>query len=127
MVQRPWRSLRRRVGTLDDPPADEDLHSVRIRVKRCRYAAEAVAPALGKRAFAFAAAAAALQDVLGDHNDAVAAEAWLGEWASRRRSVNEAFAAGELAGLERARAQRTRRRWRKTWAKLDAPKLRAWL
>ena len=127
MVQRPWRSLRRRVGTLDDSPADEDLHSVRIRVKRCRYAAEAVAPALGKRAFAFAAAAAALQDVLGDHNDAVAAEAWLGEWASRRRSVNEAFAAGELAGLERARGQRTRRRWRKTWAKLDAPKLRAWL
>ncbi len=127
VVQGPWRSLRRVVRTLDDSPADEDLHRVRIRVKRCRYAAEAVAPALGKRATAFAAAAAALQDVLGEHNDAIAAETWLGEWASRRRSVSEAFVAGELAGLERARGQRTRRRWRKTWAKLDAPKLRSWL
>jgi CHAD domain-containing protein len=127
VVRQPWRSLRRAVGALEGSPTDEDLHGVRIRAKRCRYAAEAAAPVLGKRAAAFADSAAALQDVLGELNDAVVAERWLHEWSSRRRSAGEAFAAGELAGLERALGERSRRRWRRAWAKLDSPKRRSWL
>jgi CHAD domain-containing protein len=100
---------------------------VRIRAKRCRYAAEAVAPVVGKRAAAFADLASDLQDVLGELNDAVVAEAWLRDWSSRRRSATAAFAAGELAGLERALGEKSRRRWRRAWAKLDKPKRRSWL
>ena len=40
----------------DDDPPDDELHEVRIRAKRCRYAAEAVAPAFGKAAQRFAKA-----------------------------------------------------------------------
>jgi CHAD domain-containing protein len=127
LVRRPWRSLRKRVKALDDVPTDEELHAVRIGTKRVRYAAEAVAPLVGRRARVFAAAAEALQEVLGDLNDAVVAEGWLREWARGSRSMHGVFAAGELAGLERADAQRNRARWEKAWKELASPKLRSWM
>lgn len=120
LAMRPWRSLRRAVSALPAAPEDAELHVIRIRTKRCRYAAEAVAPVLGKRARVFAQAAANLQDVLGDHNDAVVAEHWLTDWASGTRSPRAAYAAGEMAGLERALAGATRRRWRRAWKELAA-------
>jgi CHAD domain-containing protein len=106
----PWRRLRRQVGALDTPPPDQQLHQVRIRAKRARYAAEAVAPLLGRKAVSFARAAAGLQEVLGEHQDAVVAGALL-----RQRGIGAppevAFAAGELAGLERAAAADSRAQW----------------
>lgn len=127
LVRRPWRRLARRVKALGDQPADDELHAVRIEAKRVRYAVEAVAPLLGHRARAFARAAAALQDVLGELNDAVVAEAWLRGWAVRNPPTLAAFAAGELAGLERASAQETRACWQKAWRELSSPKLRSWI
>jgi len=127
LVRRRWRGLARRVKALGDPPADEELHAVRIEAKRVRYAAEAAAPLLGHQARVFARAAAALQGVLGDLNDAVVAERWLRGWAGERRATPAAFAAGELAGLERAAAQETRARWRKAWKELSSPRLRSWM
>jgi CHAD domain-containing protein len=118
LVGRPLQTLAKQVSSLDKEPDDEALHAVRIRTKRARYASEAVAPVLGKRARAVAAAAADLQDVLGEHHDAVVAERWLREWTRGSRSVPGAFAAGELAGLERAAAARARGRWRKAWKAL---------
>jgi CHAD domain-containing protein len=93
---------------------------VRIRVKRVRYAADAVAPILGKPARRFADAAAGLQTILGEHNDAVVAGSWLRTWAAVRRSGDAAFAAGMLAGIERAAANDARERWRKAWKHLVA-------
>jgi CHAD domain-containing protein len=127
LVRRPWRRLARLVNGLGDSPADDELHAVRIEAKRVRYAAEAVAPLLGRQARAFGRAAAALQEVLGELNDAVVAERWLRDWAGRSSSAPAAFAAGELAGLERAAAQRARARWRKAWKELSSPRLRSWM
>jgi CHAD domain-containing protein len=97
---------------------------VRIKAKRCRYAAEAGVAYLGKRAAAFAEAAAGLQTVLGDVNDAVVAEAWLRRWARGKRSA-AVFAAGELAGLERAAAAKPRAAWPSTWKKLVSARPRS--
>lgn len=127
LVRKPWRSLVKRAKGLGELPTDEELHDVRIRTKRVRYAAEAVAPLLGRQARAFAGAAAALQEVLGDLNDTVVAERWLRDWARRSRSNQAVFAAGELAGLERAAAQQCRTRWRKAWKELSSPRLRSWM
>ena len=127
LVRRPWRSLAKRVKALGDVPTDEELHNIRIKTKRVRYASEAVAPLVGSQARAFAAAAARLQEVLGDVNDAVVAESWLRDWARRSRSMHGVFAAGELAGLERAAGQRSRARWQKAWKELESPKLRSWM
>ena len=127
LVRRPWRSLAKRVRALDRKPTDEQLHDVRIRTKRVRYAAEAAEPLVGKEARALASAAAALQEVLGDLNDAVVAERWLREWARTSHSIPAVFAAGELAGLERAAAEESRAHWRKAWRALSAPRLRSWM
>jgi CHAD domain-containing protein len=127
LVRRPWRSLAKRVKALSDVPTVEELHDVRIRTKRVRYAAEAVGPLFGRQARAFAGAAADLQEVLGDLNDAVVAESWLRDWARRSRSMQGVFAAGELAGLERAAADRSRSRWEKAWRQLASPRLRTWM
>ena len=111
----------------DDPP-DVELHAARIRAKRARYAAEAVAPAVGKGAKEFAAAVAGLQDVLGEHQDAVVAGQWLrahvptGEGAARA-----AFVAGHLAAWEDAAAQASREEWPDAWKRARHKSLRRWM
>jgi CHAD domain-containing protein len=116
----PWKHLRTAVHGAGKRPGDAELHTVRIRTKRIRYAADAVAPLLGKSARRFADAAADLQSILGEHNDAVVAESWLRTWAASRRSGDAAFAAGMLAGIERAAARDARDRWRKAWRSVVA-------
>ena len=126
LVMRPWRHLKRQMDTLGPAPEDDALHEVRIRAKRCRYAAEAAAPALGKDAARFAAGIADLQTVLGDLHDAVVAEAWLREAVVRAPST-QALAAGELVAMERAEAEECRTSWRGVWKQAARKKRRAWL
>jgi CHAD domain-containing protein len=127
LVRTPWKKLKRAVDQLDEPPGDEQLHAVRIAAKRVRYASEAVAPLLGKPARDLAEAAAELQDILGEHNDAVVAARWLRGPMSSSRSVRTAFVAGELAGLERWAAAETGKQWRPAWKHLRDRRLRAWM
>jgi CHAD domain-containing protein len=126
LVRKPWEKLQTTVDELPDDPSDEQLHEVRIEAKRCRYAAEAVAPAIGKRARAFAKAVADLQDVLGEHQDAVVADAWLRE-AATTATGREVFVAGQLASLERLEIDRTRAAWGDVWRAASKKKLRQWL
>ena len=126
LVARPWKKLRKEVRKAGDDPPDGQLHQIRIRAKRARYAAEAVEPVIGKPAETFADAIADLQSVLGDHQDAVVGEAWLRQAAEgARRDV--ALVAGQLVAAERASAADTRGRWRKVWKAASRKQLRAWL
>src|SRR5215216_5947862 len=103
LVAKPWKKLRKEVRKAGDDPPDEQLHKIRIRAKRARYAAEAVEPVIGQPAEDFADAVADIQSVLGDHQDAVVGAAWLREAAgSARRDV--ALVAGQLIAAERASA-----------------------
>jgi CHAD domain-containing protein len=93
------RKLEKKARKLPAKPSDDELHALRIRAKRARYAAElAEAP---KR---YVDALKELQDVIGEHQDAVVAEEQLRK-ASR---VELALAAGRL--IERERARRRDRR-----------------
>jgi CHAD domain-containing protein len=126
LVAKPWKKLRNAVGDLDDDPPDEDLHGVRIRAKRARYAAEAVAPAIGKEAKQFASAVEDVQEVLGDHQDAVVAGQWL------RQHVPDgdggaAFVAGRLVAVEEAAADESRRQWPEAWKRARRKSLRRWM
>lgn len=96
LVRRPWRHLQRAVESLDPDPPIADLHRIRIRAKRARYAAEAVAPGFGPEAKGFAKSMARIQDELGELNDAAVAEVWLANLASEADRAT-AFAAGRLA------------------------------
>jgi CHAD domain-containing protein len=129
LVRKPWRSLEAAVKAAGKgrEPTDEALHAIRIKTKRARYAAEAVAPVVGKPARRFAEAAAELQGVLGDHNDAVVAEDWLRAWAAAHPSSAQAFAAGMLAGIEHMAALGTRDMWRGAWERLSGKDQRSWM
>lgn len=120
----PWKHLRNAVAAAEQDPSDGALHQARIRTKRVRYAAEAVAPVFGKQAPRFAAGAADLQDVLGQHQDAVVADAFLREAAVG--SVAKAFVAGELAAYEAQARASARKKWTASWEALDRKRLRFW-
>jgi len=125
LAARPLKKLRAAAKALGNEPTDDELHSLRIRAKRCRYAAEAVAPVVGKPARRFAAAVAELQTVLGDHQDAVVAESWL-----RREAAEGAvpeLVAGELIALQRVEAAACRRAWPDVWKRARKKRLRQWL
>ncbi len=124
LARKPWRAVRRRVRTLGDAPTDPELHEVRILAKRARYAAEAVAPVAGRRVGRLAKALADLQDVLGEHHDAVVAEDWIRRTAAHNGAGS--LAAGELIGLERAAAARTREEWRSRWKAARRVRPGAW-
>jgi len=128
LVAKPWKQLRRAVEALGSNPPDAALHAVRIRAKRCRYAAEAIAPALGKPAKQFAVAVAGLQDVLGDHQDAVVAAEWLRTHAADGGGrLERAFVAGELAALEDVAARESRAAWPAAWKNARRGSLRRWM
>lgn len=127
LVRQPWDHLERTVDDLAPEPPDDDLHAVRIRAKRARYAAEAVEPAFGKPARGFARAITEVQDVLGEHQDAVVAAEWLRTAAARSDDEAVGFAAGLLAGLEHQEALAARAEWPDTWKSAGRKKLRDWL
>ena len=126
IVKGTWRKLSRAVKKLDKHPDDARLHAVRIEAKRCRYAAEAAAQAVGVDAARFAEAVSALQQTLGDFNDAVVSAAWLTD-ASSQMSPSTAFLAGALHEAQNGLARKARRRWPAAWKRLDQKKMYAWL
>ncbi len=93
-----WRPLERAVAALTDQSGPEELHKVRLRVKRARYASEAMVDVFGPQARRFARLLAHVQDLLGDWNDGVVVGQWLTDNAGDLDPV-AAFAAGRMAQL----------------------------
>ncbi len=123
MLDGPWKHVQAAAQQAKDDPTDVSLHALRIRTKRIRYAAEAVAPVFGKRADGFAKASAELQEVLGEHQDSVVAAAWLREAAS---GDGDPFVAGQLVAMEARAAAEGRARWTAAWKALSRKRLRFW-
>lgn len=126
LVRPAWRRLRRRVRRGGHHPSNRQLHRIRIAAKQLRYASEVAQPVIGAPARHTAKAASALQTVLGDHHDAVAAEEWLWNEALRA-SPWGSFSAGQLHAELRRRQRRLGRRWRKDWGRIERRRLRRWL
>jgi CHAD domain-containing protein/adenylate cyclase class IV len=100
------RKLVKAAGKLDDEPADQELHALRIRAKRARYSAELVAVGdPSKKLSRYLTALKTLQDVLGEHQDAVVAEAKI----RRVERPKTALAAGRLIEREGERRRERRR------------------
>ena len=125
-VRPTWRRLRRAVDGLATVPSDGALHEVRIRAKRCRYAAELAEPVIGKRARGLAIAVTRVQEVLGEHQDAVIAGTWLAKTAPEC-SPPEAYALGMLSEVERGLSVRARAALAGAWDGARDRRLRAWL
>lgn len=125
LMDGPWAHLRAAVAAVKGEPNEAAFHMVRIRTKRARYAAEALAPAFERSADAFVRAATELQDLLGEHRDAVVAEAWLREVGARGGS-RSAFVAGMLVEQERRAQAAALVAWPKAWKTLARKRRRFW-
>jgi CHAD domain-containing protein len=115
VAARELRRLERAREQLADDPGDAELHRVRIKAKRTRYAAELAARSGGKRLERLAEAAKGPQDEIGLHQDAVVAEARI------RAAATEPtlLAAGRIVEVERARRRDARASLPKLWKRLD--------
>ena len=126
LVRAEAHKLRRAVEKAGDNPPDEVLHALRIRGKRVRYTGELVAPSLrgtpaGKQVKRLLSATTALQEVLGDHQDACVAEQRIrGLLAGLDVTPDTVFVAGRLVERETHRAAEKRREWRGAWVLVDA-------
>lgn len=125
LVKHRWKQLASAVDAAGSAPTDEDLHRIRIAAKRCRYAAEAVAPVVGQRATRFAARVEGVQTVLGAVHDTVVAEAWLRDVAVEL--VDHRVAIGILIARERQDREVHRGEWPRAWHRASRPKARQWL
>jgi CHAD domain-containing protein len=110
LVDEASATVRKAVRKLPDEPTNDELHAVRKKGKRARYAAElAGRKKLVKRA-------KKLQDVLGDHQDAVVAAGRLRALAAGS-NPELALVAGRLVEREEARRLEARAAWPKAWQK----------
>ncbi|HEV7898849.1 MAG TPA: CYTH and CHAD domain-containing protein [Planosporangium sp.] len=127
LVSRQWRGLDAASAlSMSDP--DDAWHAVRVRGKRARYAADAVATVLGAAAAGLANALGDVQELLGEHQDAaVAAETWLAIARARPDDHALAVTAGRLYERERAAIRRVRKRFPPVWKAANRPRLTAWL
>lgn len=117
LVEQAAAALRKRAGRLDATSPDTAYHRARIAAKRARYAGELTVPVLGTPAKAYAEAAEAVQEVLGEHQDAAVA----GETARRLAdgaSPSIAFGLGMLAAYERRSAADARAEFAPVWEAL---------
>ncbi|MFI9361841.1 CHAD domain-containing protein [Kitasatospora sp. NPDC053057] len=99
---------------------DQALHEARKAAKRARYAGETASPAIGPAAERYAERMKAVQEVLGEHQDAVVAAAAL---TARAAEDGESFAYGVLYAGQLAAAEAARGRLTKVWAEAGKRKL----
>jgi len=106
---------------------DRALHEVRKSAKRARYAAETAVPVAGKPARRLANRMKALQDVLGEHQDSVAAQAQLLELAIGAQQAGESgFTYGLIYAQERVRASDARHAYETALRRASTRRTRRW-
>jgi CHAD domain-containing protein len=114
-------------GIAADTPAGT-LHRLRVRCKRLRYACETLREVYGKAVAKMARRLAALQDVLGAHQDAVAAQALIERAMAESASatpdgVEVAYALGRCAAGWREEQLARRAAFPATWKAFDRKKV----
>jgi CHAD domain-containing protein len=121
-----FRRLRRRRRSLGTEPTDQGLHDLRLLLKRARYAAELAEAEVGAGAKALIRQAKALQDILGEHQDATVTEQRVREMLRRPQSVRYAVAAGRLIERQHMRREQARSAFPAAWKALERQARATW-
>ncbi|MGB8961341.1 MAG: CHAD domain-containing protein [Pseudonocardiaceae bacterium] len=126
LVRTEFGKLAKAVQTAGENPSDEVLHALRIRGKRLRYTGELAASSGRKRVRrlmrTLVESTVALQDVLGEHQDACVAQhqvMLLLDGLGDGVDVEVAFAAGRLVEREEVSRMATRRSWSAAWQQVQ--------
>jgi CHAD domain-containing protein len=121
-----FKRLRRAMQESGPDASDNLLHHIRIQGKRTRYAAELSERSVGKPATRFLRQAQALQNLLGEHHDAVVTEQRLRKLLGQARGKFTVFVVGRLVERQCERRRSTRVRLPNVWAKLEKRGQKAW-
>jgi len=111
-----FAKLRKAVRKVGKDPGDTELHRVRIKSKRARYAAELAEGVRGKPATRFIERVKRLQDLLGEHHDGVVAEQVLRTVVPPDGDRRMALAVGLLLERQRERRREAREAFPKAWS-----------
>ncbi len=114
-----FRRLRKAVRSLDGVATDDELHRLRIRVKRARYSAEFAERSAGRVADRVVERARTVQDILGEHQDASVAETRVRALLGRPHGLRWAVAAGRLIERQAVRREQARVEFPPAWGRLD--------
>jgi CHAD domain-containing protein len=123
---RQYRKLRKTIRRLKRSPSNTDLHRVRIKTKRARYAAEVAEVLDGKAVTRFIKSAEQFQDLLGTHQDAVLAERYVQGLLQYQTGQQAAFTAGLLVARANQRREEVRKEFWSEWRRLKKRGNRAW-
>jgi len=126
VATRQFKNLYKTMRRLPEHPSDDELHRVRIKAKRARYAAELAGPLVGKRAARFAKSAKSLQDLLGIHQDAVLAEQYGRDLVAQVPGERAAFVSGLLVARAQRRREDVRTRLPTVWKLVKKRGKKAW-
>ncbi len=127
VIEKRYRRLRGRGDAITPASPPADYHTLRIDGKRLRYALEFLAPIYGRPAADFARRVAALQDVLGLHQDAEVAISMLESLAQDARprlGAATVLAIGALCERFRQEAESRRREFPRVYSSLRGPEWR---
>jgi CHAD domain-containing protein len=122
-----FKKLRKAVRRLGTVPTDAELHRVRIKAKRARYAAELAQSTAGKAATKFIRCVKVFQDLLGKHQDAVVGEQRVRGLFAEAKGQRAAFTAGRLVERQRQRREQARAALWPLWKKVNKRGKKAWL
>lgn len=132
IVEKGWDRLARRaervMATADDQ-ADvvRDYHMTRIAAKRLRYTCDAVAGTFGDDAVELSKQGERIQEILGEHQDAVVAATYLAGVAAKARLGHIGFGLGIMFARQEAAADAARCEFAAAWPDVSRAKYRRWL
>ncbi|MCS6896342.1 MAG: CYTH and CHAD domain-containing protein [Nitrospira sp.] len=109
LAKREFKKLRKAIRRAGAEPDDETLHTIRIKTKRARYAAELAVWKAGKPAIRFIKQARKVQDVLGSYQDSVTAESYIHTFFKQSSGARAGFVAGRLVERQRQRREALRK------------------
>ena len=108
LAKREFKKVRKAIDRIGPSLSDAQLHTIRIKAKRVRYAADFARWAEGKPAIRVMKAARAIQDLLGVHQDASQAELHIRQFLKHSTSVRAGFVAGRMVERQRQRREQVR-------------------
>ena len=117
IARKEFSRLVRAARRLTKDPDEDSTHRLRILLKRARYTAELYEPK-GEQSRRFLAAARALQDLLGEHQDATVAKERLRAATVVDSRTAAAFVAGRIAERQDARIADVQKRLPAAWKRL---------
>jgi CHAD domain-containing protein len=126
LAKQEFSKLRKVIRQAGRTPNNANIHRIRIKTKRARYAAELAELTVGKSATRFIDKARVVQGLLGLHQDAFKAEGYIRTFLKRSTSMRAAFVAGRMAERLHLRREKAKEKMKRLLRGLVKRGEKAW-